>query len=105
MKMIRIMSSVKLFSLALLLFSFVSVQAQRDKPYSPLRIYHVEVPGTLHEVLDVEDLKTEYRIFYRINYDNPYADYTWYHSSFDNIKITGRINCHDLLFLTVSQKV
>lgn len=94
------MSSVKLFSLALLIFSFVSVQAQRDKPYSPLRIYHVEVPGTLHEVLDVEDLKTEYRIFYRINHGNPYADYTWYHSSFDNIKITGRINCHDLLFLT-----
>ena len=93
------MGRIKLL-LLLSFVSFVATHAQRTKPYSPQRVYHVEEPGTLHKVLDVEDIKTEFRIFYKKNKDNRHAQDDWYQSSFDNIKITGRINCFDLMFLS-----
>ena len=91
------MKSIKLLSLLFFVF-FSAALAQR--PYSPLRTYHVAEPGTLHEVFELDEMKTEFRIFYKENEGNRHAQSDWYHSSFDNIKITGRINCHDLYFLS-----
>ena len=101
---------MKRFKLVLLL-SFVSIfatHAQRTRPYSPLLTYHVEEPGTLHEFFDVEKIKADFKTFFdNNNYpgmpvwgDFYLSNPDLYPSIYDNIKITGRINCHDIYFLT-----
>ena len=91
----------------LLLSSLVSLPAQVT--YRPLKIFHVEEPGTLHEVMDsfMEELTEDFINYYvksglyLTDYYNIFAQ-NWkkYQSLYNNIKITGCINCHDIHFLS-----